>query len=71
MSIIIKNNKMKKTIAALLLVALAVACDSAQKTNYNDSVTVPVVVVDTAVPPAGIDTLVNLAGDTIIREIEK
>lgn len=71
MSIIIKNNKMKKTIAAFLLVALAVACDSAQKTSYNDSVTVPVIVVDTIVPPAGIDTLVNLAGDTIIREIEK
>lgn len=71
MSIIIKNNKMKKTIAAILLVSFAIACDSAQKTSYNDSVTVPVIVVDTTVPPAGIDTLVNLAGDTIIREIEK
>ena len=72
MNIIIKNKKMKKTIVAFLLVALAVACDSAQKTNYNDSVTAPVIVIeDTVVPPAGIDTLVNLAGDTIIREIEK
>lgn len=70
MSIIIKNNKMKKTIAALLLVSFAIACDSAQKVESNDSLTAPVTV-DTIVPPAGIDTLVTIDGDTLISPIQK
>jgi hypothetical protein len=61
---------MKKTIAAFLLVALAVACDSAQTTNSNDSVTAPVEV-DTFVPPVGIDTLITPEGDTLVSPIEK
>ena len=70
MSIIIKNNKMKKTIAALLLVSFAIACDSAQKAESNDSLTAPVTV-DTFVPPVGIDTLVTVDGDTLISPIQK
>lgn len=71
MSIIIKNNKMKKTILALVLIVTAIACDSAsQKTNSDSTLAVPVFV-DTVVPPVDADTLVNLAGDTIIREIQK
>jgi hypothetical protein len=70
MSITIKNNKMKKTIAAILLVSFAVACDSAQTVESTDSSTAPVIV-DTFIPPAGIDTLVTPEGDTLFSPIEK
>jgi hypothetical protein len=70
MSIIIKNNKMKKTIAAILLVSFAIACDSAQTVESNDSLTAPVIV-DTIVPPVGIDTLVTIDGDTVFNAIQK
>lgn len=70
MSIIIKNNKMKKTIAAILLVSLTIACDSAQTVESNDSLTAPIVV-DTIVPPVDIDTLVTTDGDTLFSPIEK
>jgi hypothetical protein len=71
MSIIIKNNKMKKTILALVLIVTAIACDSAVEKNNSDSTLAVPVFVDTVVPPVDADTLVNLAGDTIIRQIEK
>jgi hypothetical protein len=72
MSIIIKTNKMKKTILGLVLIITALACEFAPEENNSDSTFAVPVFVDTTVPsPVGADTLVNLAGDTIIREIEK
>ena len=63
---------MKKTILGLVLIITALACEFAPKENNSDSTLVVPVFVDTTVPsPVGVDTLVNLAGDTIIREIEK
>lgn len=70
MSIIIKNNNMKKTIAAFLLVSFAIACDSAQTVESNDSLTAPIIV-DTIVPPVDIDTIVTIDGDTLFSPIEK
>lgn len=61
---------MKKTIAAILLVSFAIACDSAQTVESSDSLTAPIIV-DTIVPPAGIDTLVTVDGDTLISPIQK
>jgi hypothetical protein len=62
----------KKTILALVLIVTAIACDSAVENSNSYSTVVIPVFVDTTVPsPVGADTLVNLAGDTIIREIEK
>jgi len=69
MSITIKNNKMKKTILALVLIVTAIACDSAVEKTNSDSTAAPVV--DTFVPPAGIDTLVTVDGDTLISPIQK
>lgn len=62
---------MKKTILALVLVIAAFACEFAPKEENNTDSSVAPVIVDTIVPPVGADTLVNLAGDTIIREIQK
>jgi hypothetical protein len=70
MSIIIKTNKMKKTIAAILLVSFAIACDSAQTVESNDSLTAPVIV-DRIVPPVDIDTLITIDGDTLFSPIQK
>lgn len=61
---------MKKTIAAILLVSFAIACDSAQTVESNDSLTAPIIV-DTVVPPVDIDTLVTIDGDTLLSPIEK
>jgi len=63
---------MKKVSLLVLVGMFAVSCDSALDKNNSDSTLVVPVFVDTTVPsPVGADTLVNLAGDTIIREIEK
>jgi len=62
---------MKKTILGLVLIVTAIACDSAVEKNNSDSTLAVPVFVDTVVPPVDADTLVNLAGDTIIRQIEK
>lgn len=70
MSIIIKNNNMKKTIAAILLVSFAIACDSAQTVESNDSLAAPIIV-DTIVPPVDIDTIVTTDGDTLLSPIQK
>jgi hypothetical protein len=63
---------MKKVSLFVLIALFAISCDSASDNKSSDSTVVVPVFVDTTTPsPVGADTLVNLAGDTIIREIQK
>ena len=69
MSITIKTIKMKKTIAAIMLIALAIACDFAPSEQNEQDSTIISPVVDT--PVIVIDTLITPEGDTLFSPIQK
>lgn len=70
MIITIKTIKMKKTIAAIMLIALAIACDIApSEQKAEDSTLVVSPIVDT--PVIVIDTLITPEGDTLFSPIQK
>jgi len=60
---------MKKTIAAIMLVALAIACDIAPSEQKAEDSTIISPVVDT--PVIVIDTLITPEGDTLFSPIQK